>query len=396
MTVIRNIGRLFTSTDRGVIERAALAIEGSRIVWVGAEAELPHGFHDRDEVVDAGGALVTAGLVDAHTHPVYAGDRLAEIERRSAGVSYEDIAAGGGGIGSTVAATRTCGVDHLRTLVADRLRRWLASGTTTVEAKTGYHLERSGEVEAIRLLASLAGKGDLPRVVSTFLPAHAVPPEFSGRADDYIEETTGWCREAAGAGATFCDVFCDRGYFTVAQARRFLVAGREAGMAPRIHADELARTGGAELAVEVGAASADHLLQASEGDARALAAAGVVATLAPATALAMGSLPPVEALLTAGAVIALGTDHNPGTSGLTDMTVVVALAVNALGLSVEQALLAATVGGGRSLLRDDIGRVREGAVADLVQWDAEHEGAFAWTYGLRPHRVWRSGREVPL
>jgi imidazolonepropionase len=191
-------------------------------------------------------------------------------------------------------------------------------------------------------------------------------------------------------------VFCDEGYFSVSESRRILEAGRRASLAPRIHADELARTGGAQLAAELGAASADHLLRITSDDAAALGAAGVVATLAPATALAMGAGPPIDALREKGVTIALGSDHNPGTSGLTDMTIVIALAVAELGLSVEEALIAATRGGAQSLLRPDLGVVEVGAAADLVLWDADHEGAFAWQWGVAPFEVWRGGRGLSL
>jgi len=189
-------------------------------------------------------------------------------------------------------------------------------------------------------------------------------------------------------------VFCDRGYFSVAQSRRILKAGIEAKLIPRIHADELARTGGSRLAAELHAVSADHLLRANRGDAVALARAGVVATLAPATALAMGKMPPVKELAEAGAVIALGTDHNPGTSGITSMSLVVALAVGVFKLSAERALIAATVGGALSVSRSDRGVIAPSKLADLVLWEADHEGAFAWAYGLKPRRVWRGGSQA--
>ncbi|MGH2806945.1 MAG: imidazolonepropionase [Actinomycetota bacterium] len=393
MKLIRDIGRLFTATERGVIENAAVVVRDAHIDWVGPEGDLPARLGDAEEI-DASGALVTPGLIDAHTHPVYAGNRLHELSLRSAGASYAELGAAGGGIGSTVAATRAATRQELTDAVHARMRSWLQSGTTTVEAKTGYHLDRDGEIEAVEILDEVGRRDDTPRVMITFLPVHAMPPGLEVRPDDHVDASASWCVAAAEEGARFCDVFCDEGYFTVEQSRRFLEAGRTAGLIPRIHADELARTGGSLLAAELGAASADHLLEADESDAHALAAAGVVATLAPTTALSMKKLPPVQALIDAGATIALGTDHNPGTSGLTDMTVAIALAVNALQLSVERALTAATRGGAQSLRMPDAGRVQEGARADLVQWDAEHEGVFAWTYGVSPLQVWLSGAEA--
>jgi imidazolonepropionase len=390
--LITNIGRLFTSTSDGVRSDAALVIEDDRIAWIGRAGEAPPG--EPDDAVDVEDALVTPGLVDAHTHPVYAGDRLAEISMRSAGASYVEIASSGGGIRSTVAATRAASRDELAWLVESRLMSWLAGGTTTVEAKTGYHLERDGELAAVRLLGDLAASPRLPRVEITFLGAHDVGPEFLGRPDEYVEEVVSWCAGAAAAGAGFVDVFCDAGYFSPDHARRVLSAGTAAGMSARVHADELDRTGGSQVAAEVGAASADHLLHATDEDAAALADAGVVATLCPVTALAMGRMPPARALIDHGVTIALGTDHNPGQSGTTSMSLVVGLAVHALGLSVDEALTAATAGGARSVGRADRGTVAPGRLADLVAWDAEHEGAFAWELGLVPRWVWKGGRAL--
>ncbi len=396
MRRLHNIGRLFTGTETGVIEKAAIICDDDEhIAWCGREGDEPRdllGYVAHDD--DCGGGLVTAGLIDAHTHPVYAGNRMAEVAMRSAGASYEEIAKAGGGIVATVKATRESSPAALAQATANRLRRWLEGGATTVEAKTGYHLEREGELEATRLLKGLSDRVDLPRIEVTFLAAHAKPPDRGAKLDSYAKQVAGWCSDAYLAGARFCDVFCDRGYFSVSQSRRILKSARDAQLIPRIHADELAHTGGSRLAAELHAASADHLLCANRGDALALARAGVVATLAPGTALSIGKLPPVKELVAAGTVIALGTDHNPGTSGMTSMSLVVAMAVAVFKLSVERALIAATVGGATSISRSDRGAVAQSMLADLVLWDADHEGAFAWAYGLRPVRVWRGGAQV--
>jgi imidazolonepropionase len=319
---------------------------------------------------------------------------MAEVAMRTAGASYAEVAKAGGGIRSTVAATLAAALSDLEEATAHRLRRWLEGGATTVEAKTGYHLEREGELAATRLLARLAQRRDLPRVEVTFLAAHALPPDRSAKFGAYAKQVAEWCGDAHVAGARFCDVFCDRGYFSVPQSRLILQAAARAKLIPRIHADELARTGGSQLAAELHAVSADHLLRANRSDAIALARAGVVATLAPGTALSMGRLPPVKELADAGVVIALGTDHNPWTSGITSMSVVIALAVAVFKLSVERALIAATLGGAHSLSRSDRGAVEAHKLADLVLWEAEHEGALAWAYGLRPRIVWLGGRQV--
>lgn len=380
---LANIGRLVTGGPQGTLAGASLRVESGLVAEV---AQGDAALAGADEVVDAGGGLVTAGLIDAHTHPVYAGDRFAEIARRSAGATYAEIAASGGGIASTVAATRAAAIDDLRSGVVTRLARMRAAGTTTVEAKTGYHLEREGELAAVALLAGIPG------VHVTFLGAHALPPGLDQPASEYAAQVASWCGDAAAAGAESVDVFCDEGYFSVDDTRTVLAAGRAAGLALRVHADELARTGGALLAAELGARSADHLLCATREDVAALAASGVVATLCPATALALGRTPPARALVEGGVTIALGSDHNPGTSGIVDMTVVIALAVAGLGLSVDEALAAATAGGARSLGVDgDRGTVEPGRRADLVLWDADHEGAFAWAWGVRPLQVWKDG-----
>jgi imidazolonepropionase len=281
-------------------------------------------------------------------------------------------------------------MSELKRLVRTRLESWLTDGTTTVEAKTGYHLERDGELAAVALLASVDTAAATPRVEVTFLGAHDVPPERPDLAG-YATEVAGWCGDAAGAGARFVDVFCDAGYFSVDQSRQVLQAGVAAGLRPRLHADELERSGGSLLAAELGAVSADHLLCATDEDAKALAEAGVVATLCPVTALAMRRQPPARLLVDCGVTLALGSDHNPGQSGTTSMSLVVGLAVHLLGLSIDEALTAATAGGARAVAVSDRGRIAPGLLADLVAWDAEHEGAFAWELGLPPLRVWRGG-----
>jgi imidazolonepropionase len=395
MRRLYNIGRLFTGTSRGVVRGAAVIIHDDRIAWCGRAGREPRELLESvTDDYDCGGGLVTAGLIDAHSHPLYAGDRMAEVAMRTAGATYAEVARAGGGIGATVRATRGEPAAALQAATASRLRRWFEGGATTVEVKTGYHLDRDGELGAVRMLTRLAGRADLPRLEVTFLAAHALPPDRGATLSGYAHDVAGWSAAARAGGARFCDVFCDRGYFTVGQSRTILKAGILAGLIARLHADELARTGGSRLAAQLGAASADHLLRANGDDAKALAAAGVVATLAPVTALSMGKLPPVRELIDAGAVIALGTDHNPGTSGITSMSLVVALAVGVFKMSTEQALLAATVGGARSLARADRGAVARSMLADLVLWDADHEGALAWAFGLSPRQVWKGGASI--
>ncbi len=398
LLVFSGIGRLFTSTEAGTIPEAVVAVRDGLIVFAGPRSRFDPNVvlspGEEVEDVNVSGALMTAGFVDAHSHPLYAGNRFAEIALRSKGTSYSEIAAAGGGIASTVQATRAASRRDLEVATHALLRAWLGGGTTTVEAKTGYVLDAQGEVQAVEILAGLASEPDLPSVEVTWLAAHGIGPEFAGDGDGYIESVALSCPDARRAGARHADVFCDEGYFSVAQSRRVLVAASRAGLIPRIHADEIARTGGSKLAAELTCASADHLLRIDESDAIALARAGVVATLAPVTALAIGEAPPVGLLRRAGVTIALGSDHNPGTCGTTSMSLVVALAVAELGLSVDDALRAATFGGATSLRLADRGQVAGGLRADLVTWDADHEGAFAWSYGLAPSGVWKAGKRL--
>jgi imidazolonepropionase len=383
------IGRLFTA-GRPVAENVDVLIDGESIREIGPTGSLAAPADA--EVYECRGALLTPGLVDAHTHPVYARARLSEIAERSAGASYSEINRLGGGINATVRDTRAAPWDELEHHLRQRLERWLGSGTTTVEAKSGYWLEREGEMEGLRLLQRLSRDRSLPQLAVTFLGAHAIPPEFEGRRGDYVGAVGTWNAEAKRQGAKFCDVFCDEGAFTVAESAQVLRSALAAGLQLRVHADELELTGATQMAAGLGAVSADHLLRIGGGEIEALAGSSTVATLCPVTALSMGRTPPARELVGAGVPVALGSDHNPGTSGTTSMSLVVWLAVTELGLSVEQALKAGTWGGALSLALPDRGRVEPGMRADLVLWDTDHEGSFAWQPDLEPLQVWRAGQ----
>src|SRR5579859_6248245 len=220
-----NIGRLFTGTDEGVIAGASVIFEGDRIAWRGHEGGEPRVLMGAvTDDYDCGGGLVTAGLIDAHTHPVYAGDRMAEVAMRTAGATYAQIAKAGGGIGATVKSTRAQAVSALESAAAARLNQWFDGGATTVEAKTGYHLNRDGELAAVRILKRLSVRDDVPRIEVTFLAAHAVPPDRGASLAGYANQVAAWCADARAAGARFCDVFCDSGYFTIGQTRKILRA----------------------------------------------------------------------------------------------------------------------------------------------------------------------------
>ena len=336
------------------------------------EAVLP----DRDVAVglpevDAGGAAVIPGFVDAHTHLVFAGDRADEFAARLAGRPYE-----AGGIMGTVASTRAAPFESLVEETVGRARACLAGGTTTIEVKSGYGLDVATERRLLEAVA-VADERTPAELVPTFLGAHLAPD--ASYVDLVVEEMLPAC---AGL-AVSCDAFCDVGALTVEQSRRVLEAGRRHGLAPRIHAEELAWTGGAELAAELGCLSADHLVHATAADAGALAAAGVVAVLLPSTSFCLRSAyAPARMLLDAGVEIALATDCNPGTSYTTSMPFVIALACSAYGLSADEAVRAATEGGARALGRPDIGHLRPGARGDLVVLTGGHWVDLAYHPGM--------------
>ena len=401
MTVrlLTNIGRLWTGSE--ILSNAAILTYDERIAGVGPSAELPRSIPgvvddivDVDLVENLGGGLVTPGLIDAHTHPVYAGNRYAELAMRSSGLSEGEITAAGGGISSTVTVTRGTDPWTLCNNVRERLACWLQSGTTTIEAKTGYHLTRDGELADVRMLRSLENEPGMPRVHVTFLAAHSVPPEFFGRRSDYIDAVSAWCADAAAVGADSVDVDCEDGRFNEDEARWILNAGRRSGLLPRLHACGHSHTGAARVAAEMGCASADLLHAAADDDVAALSRAGVAAVICPGSAMQLNARPPVRSLLDKGVAVALGSDHTPGGVGITSMPLVIALAVSYHGMSVTEALRAATLGGAHALRAPDRGAMVRGRLADIVLWDADHEGAFAWNYGLQPRRVWRGGEPV--
>jgi imidazolonepropionase len=367
----------------------ALRVESGKIAWVGAAADAPAD----ERRIDLGSALVTPGLIDSHTHPVFAGDRSDEAAARLEGVPYSE-----GGILRTARATQATDDATLERLVEGRLLAALAAGTTTVECKSGYGLTLEEELRHLRTIARVAER--LPiRVVGTFFGAHAVPP--GSTATDHAERVADEMIPAVASEdlAEFVDVFADSGFFDLAATERIGRAAHAVGLGIRLHAEQLERTGAAELGVRLGAASVDHLEQLDEAGVAALASSSTVATLLPGPAVVMRSrMPPARALLDAGSTVGLASDANAGTYGaFGSMPLVIGLGATLLGMSVTEALTAATAGAARSLQRNDLGTLRPGAAADLVAWDAEHEGAFALRLGsVRPLRVWIAGEEVPL
>jgi len=380
--VVRNIGSLITPAGRaprlgaelgGVREIAAAAVvaQDGRITYVGPESLLrPDEIPPGAPVLDADGAVVLPGFVDAHTHLAFAGDRDGEIRQRLAGASYKEIAAAGGGIVRSVAATRAADRGTLVTLLRSRLDEMLLCGTTTAEVKSGYCLETAAEIRSLEAIRD-AGQSHPVTLVPTFLGAHEVPAEHRDQRERYVEILVSeMIPEVARRGlATFADVFCEEGVFTVAESRRVLEAARAAGLALRIHADELCWTGGAELAGALGARSADHLLFVSEAGMSALAAAGCAATLLPSAAfyLRLGRYAPARALVQAGVPVALATDGNPGGGLSPSMPFAMTVACFAMGLSLEEALTAATLNAAYSLgLEAERGSLETGKRADLV------------------------------
>ena len=349
--LIDRIGELVTQ-DGPARRDAAVVVEGDRIAWIGPAADAPAA----DERIDADGAAVIPGFVDSHAHLMFAGDRAAEFAARMAGAKYT-----GGGIRTTVAATRAAGDDQLlangRRLTAEMRRQ----GTTTVEIKSGYGLTVADEERSLRLARELTGE-------TTFLGAHVVP---DGDPDAYVELVTGPMLAAAAPYAKWIDVFCDRGAFTGEQARAVLTAGIAAGLQPRLHANQLEAGPGVQLAVDLGAASADHCTHLTPADLDALAGGDTVATLLPGAEFSTRSpYPDARALLDAGVTVALATDCNPGSSYTSSMPFCIALAVREMGMTPAEALWSATAGGARALRRDDIGRLIVGARADLAVLDA--------------------------
>jgi imidazolonepropionase len=393
-------GRLATmsgSAPYGAVEDGVIAVEGGRIAWVGRTAELPgrpEGLARDHHVLD--GRWVTPGLVDCHTHLVYGGDRAREFELRLEGASYEEIARSGGGIVSTVAATRAADEDTLFEAARRRLSALLAEGVTTVEIKSGYGLDLETELKQLRVARRLGEM--LPVTVkTTFLGAHAAPPEFAERTDDYISAVAAWMPEVADSGlADAVDAFCETIAFSPAQTARVFEAAVEAGLPVKLHADQLSDLGGAALAARFAALSADHLEYTSEDGIAAMAAAGTVAVLLPGAFyfLRETRLPPVEDLRAAGVPIALATDSNPGSAPLTSLLTVLNMACTLFRLTPEEALAGITKNAARALgIGASHGTLETGKDADFAIWEVERPAELAYRIGFNPlSGVVRAGR----
>ncbi len=409
-TVIVNIGQLVTLAgparprvsaelrDLGIVESAALLIEGSKIAAVGTDAEIRRSAVPGAEVIDAEGRCVTPGFVDAHTHLVFAGNRAAEFEQRIAGATYQQIAAAGGGILRTVALTRAASEDDLLA-AARRRRNWMMrTGTTTMEAKSGYGLDRETELKMLRVIQRLNDDGPT-QVVPTLLAAHTVPPEFKDRRAEYVrfiaEELI---PEVAAAGlARYCDAFCDDHAFTVEEARTVLMAAKRYGLGLRVHAEQFRAGTGAALAAELGAATADHLETVTEETLLALREAQVQPILLPGSVFALSrtNYPPARKMIDQGLAIVLATDFNPGSSPVPSMPFILSLACLEMRLSPAEALSAATINAAWSLgLGDRVGSLEPGKQADFLihEFTDYRELAYFVAAPNRP-RVFIAGKE---
>ena len=387
------------SAPWGWIDDGAMLVGGDKLQWVGRDAEvsaqLTHDMSLSNEI-DAQGALITPGLIDCHTHLVYGGDRAAEFEQRLQGASYEDIARAGGGIRSTVAATRAASSDALFQVSADRAHVLLREGVTTLEIKSGYGLSEEHEARCLSVARRLALELNV-QVRTTSLGAHALPPEYATRPDDYITEVCRWLPLQQAAGLVDAvDVFCDHIAFTPAQTQQVFDTARALGLPVKLHAEQLSDQGGAALAAAYNALSCDHLEHLSAHGINAMKTAGTVAVLLPGAFyfLRETKLPPVAELRAAGVPIAIATDHNPGSSPVLSLLLMLNMACTLLRLTPEEAWRGVTVNGARALGLQDRGQLRAGQRADFVLWNAEHPREMAYRFGYNPcQRVFVGGAE---
>ncbi|MGQ9582322.1 MAG: imidazolonepropionase [Thermoplasmatota archaeon] len=383
----------------GAVEEGALAIRDGLVLAAGPTSEILQGFSQRrGRPIDASGKTVVPGFIDPHTHPVFAGTREGELLMKLEGRSYLEILKAGGGIMSTVRATRSATEGELLSATLRRLDGMLLHGTTTVEGKSGYGLDRFTELRLLRVLRA-AGRRHPVDVVPTFLGAHAVPPEFEGKAEEYLDFIIDRVLPdvARGRLAEYCDVFCEEGVFTADQSRRLLISARRRGLRPRIHADELSGSGGAELAAELGAVSADHLVRASREGLRRMAEAGVIGVLLPGAVLSLmlRDHPDARSMISMGLPLALATDLNPNCM-MNSMPLMVGLACYSMHLRPSEALTASTINAAWALERgEELGSLEPGKRADAVVLDAPNHIHIAYRFGANlVDTVLKDGRVV--
>ncbi|MGE0034974.1 MAG: imidazolonepropionase [Xanthobacteraceae bacterium] len=379
----------------GIVERGVVAAKDGRIAFAGAMADLPGGWDAADKIA-LGGRWITPGLIDCHTHLVYAGDRAHEFELRLAGASYEEIARAGGGILSTVRSTRAASEDDLVAETLPRLDRLLAEGVTTIEIKSGYGLDAESEARMLRAARRLPRERKVA-VTTSFLGAHALPPEANGDKDRFIGKVCAMIPALASEHlADAVDAFCEGIAFSPEQTARVFAAAKAAGLPVKLHADQLSNLHGAKLAAEFGALSADHLEYTDEDGAAAMAKAGTVAVLLPGAfyVLREKQLPPVEAFRKHGVPIAIATDSNPGTSPITSLLTIMNMAATLFRLTVDEAIAGVTREAARALGRlDEAGTLEPGKWCDLAIWEVERPAELIYRIGYNPlhARVWRGG-----
>ena len=388
MLILHNARQLVTvaatgkKDDLGVLEHASVIIEGDRIISILPASEVRP--RVGDTVIDCTNKVILPGFVDSHTHAVFAGVRADEFAMRVAGKSYQEIAEAGGGINNSVRAVRAATLDELVSVSRPRLDAALRTGTTTMEIKSGYGLDTENEIKILEAAHLLANES-LIEIHTTFLGAHAVPPEFRGRQTEYVKHIITEMLPAVASRnlAKHCDVFCDKGYFTVDESEKIFAAAKKLGMRAKVHADELAETGGAAMAARVGALSADHLLCVSDAGIAALRDANVVATLLPGTAYFLG-LPyaPARRLLDAGCTVALASDFNPGSSPTSNMQMIISLACTQMKMTIEEAITGATLNGAKALgLAEQIGSIEIGKQADMLVCDIPDYREIGYWFG---------------
>ena len=387
---------LSTGPD-GVLRNASLVVENDRIVDITTDAAAQARYGDAQRI-DCSGLVLTPGFVDSHTHALFGAWRAAEYEMRVRGVDYMEIARRGGGINASVSDVRRRSTDELVDVTLARLEHALSHGTTTIEIKSGYGLSVADEIKMLRAIRAVAERARIS-VIATFLGAHDVPLEFRENRMGYVrcivEEMLPVVR--AEKLARFCDVFMEPGAFDAAESRIILEAGARAGLIAKLHADEFVNSGGAELAVALNAASADHLGAISERGIAALATSQTVATLLPATLFFLGKkqYAPARALIDAGATVALATDYNPGTAPSDSMALVLTMACSQMSMTPLEAIVAATRGGAQALRLDDVGRLQAGAQADILAWRADSHVEVPYHFGDPPLAgVWKAGQRV--
>jgi imidazolonepropionase len=381
----------------GIVADGAVVVEGERIAWLGPTGDLPP-VPDGADVLDLAGKVVIPGLVDSHTHLVFAGDRVDEWERRLAGATYQEISAAGGGILSTVRAVRAASRRDLAALVRPRLERLLSFGVTTVEVKSGYGLSLADELRCLEVVADLNETGPF-ELIPTFLGAHAVPAEYASDRAAYVALVCDEMLPAVASArlARFCDVFCERGVFSVEESERILRRAAALGLGLKVHADELTSLGGAELAAGLGAVSADHLLRVSEQGIDALAASGTVATLLPGTAFFLGAaFAPARRLIERGATVALATDCNPGTCPTENLPLAGNMACTRMGMLPGEVLTALTLNAACAVgASDRLGSLAVGKQADLVICNVSDYRHLFYHFGVNHvGRVVKRGRVV--